>query len=74
MMSATLISDEVMKGVLDYPLAETEAAFWWLGQAGYLIRVKDTTIVIDPYLSDSASAGVVSMPKPTEDIDSTCMP
>ncbi len=25
---------------------------WWLGQAGFLIRTADTTILIDPYLSD----------------------
>jgi L-ascorbate metabolism protein UlaG (beta-lactamase superfamily) len=28
-------------------------ALWWLGQAGFLLRYKNTTIVIDAYLSDA---------------------
>ncbi len=28
-------------------------SFVWLGQAGFLIRIDDTRIVVDPYLSDS---------------------
>jgi L-ascorbate metabolism protein UlaG (beta-lactamase superfamily) len=30
-----------------------ELDFWWLGQAGFLIRFGSKRIVIDPYLSDS---------------------
>lgn len=43
-----------MQKILEHPLMESEAALWWLGQAGYVVRVADLTIVIDPYLSDSA--------------------
>ncbi len=43
-----------MREILDYKLTETEAALWWLGQAGYVARAGDLTVVIDPYLSDSA--------------------
>lgn len=43
-----------MQKILEYKLLETEAALWWLGQAGYVVRVADLTVVIDPYLSDSA--------------------
>ncbi len=28
-------------------------ALWWLGQAGFLLRYKNTTIIIDAYLSDA---------------------
>lgn len=44
-----------MKQVLDYKLSESEAALWWLGQAGYIIRTKSLTVVIDPYLSNIAA-------------------
>jgi L-ascorbate 6-phosphate lactonase len=44
-----------VKEILDYKLKKEEAAFWWLGQAGYIIRTAELTIAIDPYLSDSAA-------------------
>jgi L-ascorbate 6-phosphate lactonase len=40
--------------VIQYTLKTREAALWWLGQAGYLIRAAGLTVAIDPYLSDSA--------------------
>lgn len=33
--------------------ADTGAALWWLGQAGFLIEIGGQRIVIDPYLSDT---------------------
>src|SRR5262249_36855081 len=27
-------------------------AIWWLGQSGFLVKSRDATFVIDPYLSD----------------------
>lgn len=45
-----------MKTIRDHPLAPAEAALWWLGQAGYVLRVADTTVAMDPYLTDSAAA------------------
>jgi L-ascorbate 6-phosphate lactonase len=44
-----------MKPILDHELSTTEAALWWLGQSGYILRSSGITIVIDPYLSDSAA-------------------
>jgi L-ascorbate 6-phosphate lactonase len=46
-----------MKTILEHQLSPSEAALWWLGQAGYVLRVADLAVVIDPYLSDSAGAG-----------------
>lgn len=46
-----------MEKILDFQLSHTEAVLWWLGQAGYIIRSADMTVVIDPYLSDSAAHG-----------------
>jgi L-ascorbate 6-phosphate lactonase len=45
-----------MKTIREHALAPAEAAVWWLGQAGYIVRAGDTTVVIDPYLTDSAAA------------------
>ena len=36
-----------------HPLRKNQAGLWFLGQAGYIIRSCNRTIVIDPYLSDS---------------------
>lgn len=44
-----------MNTITTPPLAENEAALWWLGQAGYVVRSGGVTVVIDPYLSDSAA-------------------
>ena len=44
-----------MKEIIDFQLSASEAALWWLGQAGYILRSADATVVVDPYLSDSAA-------------------
>ena len=44
-----------MNSILEHSLAPAEAALWWLGQAGYVIRSSGLTVVIDPYLTDSAA-------------------
>lgn len=47
-----------MKEILDYQLSADEAALWWLGQSGYIIRSAGITVAIDPYLSDAAATGM----------------
>ncbi|NLF29527.1 MAG: MBL fold metallo-hydrolase [Planctomycetes bacterium] len=42
-----------MKDILDLPLDDDQAALWFLGQAGYVIRAGDLSVAIDPYLTDS---------------------
>ncbi len=44
-----------MKKILEQNIGTSEAALWWLGQAGYVVRAAGLTVVIDPYLSDSAA-------------------
>jgi L-ascorbate 6-phosphate lactonase len=44
-----------MKDIIDYKLGNDEAAIWFLGQAGYVIKSAGMVLVIDPYLSDSAT-------------------
>jgi L-ascorbate 6-phosphate lactonase len=45
-----------MKTIHEQSLAPAEAALWWLGQAGYVLRAGDATVAIDPYLTDTAAA------------------
>lgn len=47
-----------MKEIADHTLHPSEAALWWLGQAGYIIKSSEQIVVIDPYLSDSANGSV----------------
>lgn len=36
------------------PIADQDGVqMWWLGQAGFLLRSRDASLIIDPYLSDS---------------------
>jgi len=44
-----------MDAILGLPLEAAQAALWFLGQAGYIMRSAGKTIVIDPYLSDSVA-------------------
>jgi L-ascorbate 6-phosphate lactonase len=44
-----------VENITDYKLSSEEAALWWLGQAGYIIKSLGLTITIDPYLSDAAA-------------------
>ena len=44
-----------MKSIEQYPLGLPQAGLWFIGQAGCVIRASDVTVVIDPYLSDSAA-------------------
>jgi L-ascorbate 6-phosphate lactonase len=46
-----------MKRILNYPLESHQAALWFLGQAGYVVRGAGLTVTIDPYLTDSGAAG-----------------
>jgi len=44
-----------MRAILEKPLGEEQAALWFLGQAGYVLRDRHTCLAIDPYLTDSAA-------------------
>ena len=42
-----------VKDLQSLPLDHGQVALWWLGQAGFAVRVGSHTFLIDPYLSDS---------------------
>jgi L-ascorbate 6-phosphate lactonase len=52
-----------MQAIQTYALSPQQAALWWLGQAGYVIRAGERTIVIDPYLSDSVAKASPAFPR-----------
>lgn len=54
MIVKTQIFSQTLKEELLFPPTPENVIFlYWLGQAGFLIRSRSNTIVIDPYLSDS---------------------
>ena len=44
-----------MNRILKHKLTENQAALWFLGQSGFVIKSAGVTIAIDPYLSDSVA-------------------
>jgi L-ascorbate metabolism protein UlaG (beta-lactamase superfamily) len=52
------IRESLETGSIEAVLARTPEAspgvkLWWVGQAGFVVRAADRTLLIDPYLSDS---------------------
>lgn len=45
-----------MRTIKELKISSSEAALWWLGQAGYIVRSAGLTVAIDPYLSNSTGA------------------
>lgn len=48
-----LMKSDPMERIRHFPLPRGKAAFWFLGQSGFIFRGGRTTLAIDPYLSDS---------------------
>ena len=44
--------------------AEGRARIWWLGQSGFLLHTPESTILFDPYLSDSLTKKYAATDKP----------
>jgi L-ascorbate 6-phosphate lactonase len=44
-----------VKRILEYKVAPEQAALWFLGQSGFIIKSCDTVIAMDPYLTDSVA-------------------
>jgi L-ascorbate 6-phosphate lactonase len=54
-----------MQSISDFKLKPSQAAIWFLGQSGFVLKSFGVTIAIDPYLSDSVAK---SSPKLTRAI------
>ncbi len=51
--------------IVTHPVAPGGAAFWWLGQMGYVVKTARRTLYFDPYLSPSPARRVAPLMAPT---------
>jgi len=51
--------------------ARQEAAFWWIGQHSFIVKLGDTVCYIDPFLSDLPGRQVPPLLKPSEVTNAT---
>jgi Predicted Zn-dependent hydrolases of the beta-lactamase fold len=57
---------ELIKEINDCVIEPGNAAFWWLGQMGQVIKLGDTVIYVDAFLSEWPNRNVASLLKPEE--------
>ncbi len=63
-MIQPLQRDDGFLADLARPLAGDELRLWWLGQSGFVVRCGGSTLVLDPYLSDSLTEKYATTDKP----------
>ncbi len=63
-MIRPLLQDDAFLSDLAQPIGEDELRFWWLGQSGFVVRAGGSTLVLDPYLSDSLTEKYAATDKP----------
>ena len=61
-----LTSTELVNDIVNYIPKEGEAAFWWLGQLGYIVKTAAATLSFDAYLAPSAHRSVAPLLDPGE--------
>jgi L-ascorbate metabolism protein UlaG (beta-lactamase superfamily) len=63
-MICPALQDDAFLADLARPLGGGELRLWWLGQSGYVVRYAGSTVVLDPYLSDSLTEKYAATDKP----------
>ena len=63
-MIQPLQQDDAFLADLARPLAPEALRLWWLGQSGFVLRSGGSTLVLDPYLSDSLTEKYAATDKP----------
>ena len=61
LMNADLVAD-----ITTYSPGVGEAAFWWIGQLGYVLKTVSATLCFDPYLTPAAGRLVAPLLRPDE--------
>lgn len=56
----------LIRNIDDCTLEKGKMAFWWLGQLGYAVKLGETVIYIDAYLSESSGRTIAPLLKPEE--------
>ena len=64
MIEPLLSDDDLLNQIRQTHPEPGQVALWWLGQSGLLVKSRQTTILIDPYLSESLTAKYAGTPKP----------
>lgn len=54
-MNRSLRGSDLIDEISSLQVPQGAIALWWLGQASVALRIGDTTVYIDPFLSDSSS-------------------
>ena len=67
MPTGQALVDEVNKTAL----APSECAFWWLGQLGYILKLGDTVLYLDPFLSPGGGRTTPPLLRPAEVTNAT---
>ena len=60
------MANKLMQDVISFTPKDGEIAFWWIGQLGYIVKAKDTTLCFDPYLQPNDSRLVPPLFSPEE--------
>ena len=58
--------NELIEDINQSIVKEGEAAFWWLGQIGFALKLGKTVFYLDPYLSDDSDRNIKPLLKPEE--------
>jgi len=61
-----LTGQNLLKDVRECRLQRGSAAFWWLGQMGYIIKTGELTLVIDPYMNPTGNRLIPPLFEPHE--------
>jgi L-ascorbate metabolism protein UlaG (beta-lactamase superfamily) len=67
----TKLGKELIDDINQYKAASGEAAFWWIGQHSFILKIGETICYIDPYLSESPDRRVPPLLKPSEVTNAT---
>ena len=63
-MIAPLQRDDQFLADVNRTMGADELRVWWLGQSGFLVRIGNRRLLLDPYLSDSLTAKYAATDKP----------
>jgi L-ascorbate metabolism protein UlaG (beta-lactamase superfamily) len=61
-----LIGKQLMDNVRGARLARGEAAFWWLGQLGFIVKTASALLVFDPYIGQGEARLIPPLVSPEE--------
>jgi len=61
-----LTGDELIRDIDAYEATDAEFGLWWLGQHGFVVKLRSATVYVDPYLSDNPARQTPPLLRPDE--------